>query len=61
ELRNRRFALGDVIVGIAKDAVDDDDDLLNALENFKAGDKVKVSILRDGKEKTVTVKLQGAE
>ena len=61
ELRNRRFALGDVIVGIAKDAVDDEDDLLNALEKFKAGDKVKVSILRDGKEKTVTVKLQGAE
>ena len=61
ELRNRRFSIGDVIVGIAEDVVDDEDDLLNALEKFKVGDKVKVSILRDGKKKTVTVKLQGAE
>ena len=61
ELRNRRIELGDVIVGIAEDVVDDEDDLLNALEKFKAGDRVKVSVLRDGKEKTVTVKLQGAE
>ena len=41
--------------------VDDTDDLLNALEKFKGGDKVKVKILRDGKEKTLTVQLQEIE
>ena len=58
ELGNGRISLGDVIIAVAGEAVDDTDDLLNSLEKFKGGDKVKVKILRDGKEKTLTVKLQ---
>ena len=61
EVGNGRIALGDVILGVAGETVDDEDDLLNALEKFKSGDRVKVKILRDGKEKIVTVKLQESE
>ena len=61
DLRNGRISLGDVIIAVAGEVVDDTDDLLNALEKFKGGDKVKVKILRDGKEKTVTIKLQEIE
>ncbi|MFP6738607.1 MAG: trypsin-like peptidase domain-containing protein [Planctomycetota bacterium] len=61
ELRNGRISLGDVIIAVAGEVVDDTDDLLNTLEKFKGGDKVKVKILRDGKEKTVIIKLQEIE
>ena len=61
ELRNGRISLGDVIISVAGEVVDDTDDLLNTLEKFKGGDKVKVKILRDGKEKTVIIKLQEIE
>jgi S1-C subfamily serine protease len=61
EIGNGRIALGDVILGVAGETVDDEDDLPNALEKFKSGDRVKVKILRDGKEKIVTVKLQESE
>ena len=61
EVGNGRIALGDVIIGVAGEAVDDEDDLLNELEKFKGGDRVKVKILRDGKEKIVTIKLQESE
>ena len=61
EIGNGRIALGDVILGVAGETVDDEDDLLNALEKFKGGDRVKVKILRAGKEKIVTVKLQESE
>jgi S1-C subfamily serine protease len=61
ELGNGRITLGDIIIAIADDPVEDTDDLLNALEKFKGGDRVKVKILRDEKEKIVTVKLQEGE
>ena len=61
ELGNGRISLGDVIIAVAGAAVDDTDDLLNSLEKFKGGDKVKVKILRAGKEKTLTVQLQEIE
>ena len=50
-----------MIIGVAGEAVDDEDDLLNELEKFKGGDRVKVKILRDGKEKIGTIKLQESE
>jgi S1-C subfamily serine protease len=40
--------LGDVIVGIDNDRVDDYDDLYNALDAHKAGDTVDVSVVREG-------------
>jgi S1-C subfamily serine protease len=48
--------LGDVIVGIGPDKVDDYDDLYNALDKHRAGETVDVKVLR-GKE-VVTLKIE---
>ncbi|MCI0415543.1 trypsin-like peptidase domain-containing protein [bacterium] len=50
--------LGDVIIGIDDKEVENIDDLGNALEKHKVGETVTVKFLRDGKEKTVKVRLQ---
>jgi S1-C subfamily serine protease len=44
-----RYAMGDVIVGIDGRDIKDFDDLYNALDRYKPGDKVKVKVLRDAK------------
>jgi S1-C subfamily serine protease len=49
--------LGDVIVGIGNEKVADYDDLYNALDRFKVGDKVDVKLMRDGKPLTLTIAL----
>ena len=43
--RNGRLVLGDVIVSIDGKAIDSDDDLATVLEDYKAGDRVKVDQL----------------
>jgi S1-C subfamily serine protease len=48
--------LGDVIVGIGPDKVDDYDDLYNALDKHRAGETVDVKVMR-GKE-LVTLKIE---
>lgn len=57
--RNHRgqITLGDVIVAIADYPVANDDQLLSALEHYKPGDKVAVSVARDGKLLTRTIRL----
>lgn len=50
--------LGDVIIGINDDDVDNFDDLGSALEKYKVGDTVTVKYLREGKEQTARVRLQ---
>lgn len=47
----------DIIVSIDGKAVDDSRDLTNIVALIPVGEKVKVKILRDGKEKTVTVQI----
>jgi len=49
--------LGDVIVGIGNEKVEDYDDLYNALDRYKVGDKVDVKLLRDGKPVTLSIAL----
>ena len=44
-----QISLGDVIVAIEDYPVTNDDQLLSALEHYKPGDKVNVSVVRDGK------------
>jgi S1-C subfamily serine protease len=44
-----QITLGDVIVAIDDYPVTNDDQLLSALEHYKPGDKVKVSVVRNGK------------
>jgi S1-C subfamily serine protease len=49
--------LGDLIVGIDKIAVNDYDDLYNALDAHKAGDKVMIRVARDEKVVQVPIEL----
>jgi S1-C subfamily serine protease len=53
----RGLALGDVIVGIDGKAVNDYDDLYNALDNRKAGERVKVQVRRGDRALTLDVDL----
>jgi S1-C subfamily serine protease len=53
----RGIALGDVIVGIDADKVEDYDDLYNALDEHTAGDEVSVKLRRGNDVVEVKVKL----
>ncbi len=43
--------LGDVIIGLGSNVVENYDDLLSALEKYKPGDRVKLDYVRSGKVK----------
>ena len=49
---------GDVIVAINKDEVANTEDLRQALKFAKVGDTLKVTVFRNGKKKTIPVKLR---
>lgn len=49
--------VGDVITKIGDEDVDDADDVSEAVRKRKPGDKITVSVLRDGKEQKVTAEL----
>ena len=53
-----RLILGDIIVGIEGDKVGSTNDLLNALENHKVGDRVTVQVIRDEQPMSLPVTLQ---
>ncbi len=55
--RYGRVYLGDVIVAVNDTEIKSNDELQLALENYKAGDTVKLTIIRANKEKTVEIKL----
>lgn len=55
--RRGRLLLGDVIVAVAGEPVRSSNDLLLALERRKAGDLVKLSLVREGKRAEVEVRL----
>jgi S1-C subfamily serine protease len=55
---DRGIVLGDVITGIDAARIEDYDALYNALDGKKAGDKVKVELLRNKEKVTVEVELQ---
>lgn len=52
-----QITLGDVIVAIEDYPVANDDQLLSALEHYKPGDKVNVSVAREGKLLTRSLRL----
>lgn len=58
--RRGEVLLGDVIVGVGTRKVETTDDLLNALESHKPGERVALKVLRDGKETQVFVTLEQA-
>jgi S1-C subfamily serine protease len=55
---NGDLVLGDVIIGINDEEVENIDDLAAALEDFKIGETVTVKFLRNRKEMTARVRLQ---
>ena len=48
---------GDIIVSVDKQKVESYSDLMNALEDTKPGEIVEVKVIRNGQEKTLSVKL----
>ncbi|MBI3993064.1 MAG: trypsin-like peptidase domain-containing protein [Candidatus Lambdaproteobacteria bacterium] len=52
-----RIVLGDIIVKVNQFAVSNSDDLLNALEQFKPGERVQVETRRDGVKQEYEVQL----
>ncbi len=50
--------LGDIIIGVAGRPVRTFDDLRNVVDNFRVGEKVELTIIRDGAEFTVPVVLE---
>ncbi|MEZ4225269.1 MAG: trypsin-like peptidase domain-containing protein [Polyangiaceae bacterium] len=51
------FGLGDVLVGIGSEGIRNYDDLYNALDGRKAGERVRVKVLRNGKPVELTLEL----
>jgi S1-C subfamily serine protease len=51
------ISLGDVIVGIDKDKVDDYDDLYNALDKHGVGETIQLRVMRNRKIVTLEVEL----
>lgn len=56
-----QISLGDVIVAIEDYPVANDDQLLSALEHYQPGDKVSISLLREGKLITRKIRLSAPQ
>ena len=55
----RGIELGDIITHINGREIESSRELLKTILGFKVGEAVKVGLIRDGKKKIVTAKLQG--
>ncbi len=55
--RRGRYYLGDIIVKINNNDINSFDDIYNTLDDYKIGDVVDISYIRDGKTNTVKLKL----
>ena len=58
ELRSGRIRLGDVIISIDGETVRKYDDLATILDRHKVGDRIKLGVRRNNKERTLRIKLQ---
>lgn len=58
ETSNGRIVLGDVIVRVGSDVVRDVDSLLNALEKHEIGEKITVTVEREGRTMNLPVTLE---
>ncbi len=56
--REGNVVLGDIIVAIDGQSVKTSDDLYRVLERYNVGDEVRVDVLRGGRKRTLTVRLQ---
>ena len=58
ELRSGRIRLGDIITSIDGDPVKNFDDLATILDRHNVGDRIKLGLRRNNKERTVKITLQ---
>jgi S1-C subfamily serine protease len=56
--RDRNVVLGDIIVSIDGQSVKTSNDLYKILERYNVGDEIRVEVIRSGRRRTLTVKLQ---
>ena len=61
ELRSGRIRLGDVIVSIDGEKVQNYDDLATILDRHNVGDHITVGVRRNNKERTLTITLQAVQ
>ena len=61
ELRSGRIRLGDVIVSIDGETVQNYDDLATILDRHNVGDRIKLSVRRDNKERSINITLQAVQ
>jgi S1-C subfamily serine protease len=52
--------LGDIIVGIGGEKIDNSDDLYRVLDKHQVGETVSVDIIRNGRRMSVPVRLMEA-
>ncbi len=61
ELRSGRIRLGDVIISIDGNPVQSFDDLATILDRHNVGDRIKLGLRRNNKERTVNITLQAVQ
>ncbi|GJL57672.1 MAG: 2-alkenal reductase [Nitrospirales bacterium] len=61
ETATGRIRLGDVIISIDGEAIRTYDDLARLLDRHNVGDRIKLGIRRNGKEQTLSLKLQAIQ
>lgn len=55
-----RYELGDIVVAVEGKRIETIDDLMDAMEKYKVGDRVNVDVVRNNKRRTVNLTLQAA-
>lgn len=53
--------LGDVIVAVNGDPIENEDDLCNAFDTFGVGDEVEITYVREGRRRTIPIVLQALD
>jgi len=56
--RAGNVVLGDIIVSIDGQTVKSSDDLYRILESYNVGDRVRIEVMRDGRKRTLTARLE---
>lgn len=56
--RDGNVVLGDVIIAVEGQSIKNSDDLYRALERYNVGDEVRVEVIRGGRKRTLSVRLQ---
>jgi S1-C subfamily serine protease len=61
ETASGRIELGDIVVAVDGKPVETVDELMDMMEKYKVGDRVKVDVVRNSKRQSVDVTLQAVK